>query len=265
MNAPPKTHLLETEFLRLVQIMDDLRSLCPWDKKQTIQSLRYLTIEEVYELSENIVSENYPEIKNELGDILLHILFYSRIASENQHFTLTEVIEGICEKLIRRHPHVYGSVQAHDEDEVKRNWETIKQAENNGEKTILSGVPSTLPALIKAIRIQEKARGAGFDWEHKSQVWQKVQEEISEFQYEESQNEPDVDKMELEFGDLLFSLVNYARFVGINPEDALEKTNKKFIKRFTFMENEVKNDGKKLENMTLDQMDVYWNKAKSMS
>lgn len=245
-------------FERLLKIMDELREQCPWDKKQTIESLRYLTIEETFELSDAILQNDMPEIKKELGDVLLHIVFYARIASETQQFDIADVLNSLCEKLITRHPHIYGDVKAETEEEVKSNWEAIKLKEGN--KSILAGVPNSLPALIKAMRIQEKARGAGFDWDEKSQVWAKVEEEMAEFKQEE--NLGNKERMTKEFGDLLFSLVNYARFVGINPEDALEMTNKKFKSRFTYLETQAKADGKVLKEMKLEEMDKYWNEAK---
>lgn len=251
-------------FDRLLTIMDELRAQCPWDKKQTIDSLRYLTIEETFELSDAIVDQDMEEIRKELGDILLHIVFYAKIASETSVFDITDVINSLCEKLIRRHPHIYGDVNAEDEEQVKKNWEQIKQQENGGTKKVLSGVPKSMPALVKAIRIQEKARAVGFDWDHKDQVWQKVQEEIGELKEEVNAPTPNQDKMEGEFGDVLFSLINYARFVNINPEDALEKTNRKFIKRFNYLEEQSKKDGKELSHMTLEEMDRYWNEAKKL-
>lgn len=248
-------------FERLLSIMDELREKCPWDRKQTIESLRHLTIEETYELSDAILDHNYEEIKKELGDLMLHIVFYARIASESNKFNIADVLNSICDKLIARHPHIYGDVKVNNEEEVKTNWEKLKLKEGN--KSVLSGVPHSLPALIKAWRIQEKARGVGFDWENKQQVWDKVMEELHEFKAE-AEKENNKNNIEDEFGDLLFSLVNYARFIGINPEDALEKTNKKFIKRFTYLEEESKKDGKNLSEMTLEEMDVYWNKAKNL-
>lgn len=248
-------------FERLLSIMDELREKCPWDRKQTIESLRHLTIEETYELSDAILANNYEEIKKELGDLMLHIVFYARIASESNKFNIADVLNSICDKLIARHPHIYGDVKVKSEEEVKTNWEKLKLKEGN--KSVLSGVPNTLPALIKAWRIQEKARGVGFDWENKQQVWDKVMEELQEFKTEADKDNNE-NNIEEEFGDLLFSLVNYARFMGINPEDALEKTNKKFIKRFTYLEQETKKDGKNLSEMTLEEMDVYWNKAKNL-
>jgi XTP/dITP diphosphohydrolase len=245
-------------FERLLQIMDDLREKCPWDKKQTIDSLRHLTIEEMYELAEAIIKKDMPEIKKELGDILLHIVFYARIASETGDFDMADVINALCEKLIHRHPHIYGDTVATTEEQVKENWEKLKLKEGN--KSILGGVPSALPALVKAYRIQDKAKAVGFEWENKEQVWAKVEEELIEFK--EEVVEGNRDKIEDEYGDLLFSLVNYGRFIGVNPEDALERTNQKFISRFKYIEDEAKNIGKKLEDMTLEEMDKLWNQAK---
>jgi XTP/dITP diphosphohydrolase len=243
---------------RLLDIMDDLRVGCPWDKKQTFDSLRHLTIEEVYELADAILEKNTDEIKKELGDLLLHIVFYAKIGSETGDFDIADVAHTISEKLIYRHPHIYGDVKVKDEKEVKENWERLKLKE--GKKSVLEGVPKSLPAMVKAMRIQEKAKGVGFDWDNKQQVWEKVQEELAEFQAEE--NAGNYDKMEEEFGDVLFALINYARFAGINPETALEKTNKKFIKRFQFLENEIKKDGKDLKDMNLEEMEVYWQRSK---
>src|SRR3954469_10904194 len=226
---------LADQFLRLVEIMDELREKCPWDRKQTIETLRQMTIEETYELADAITEKDWKGIREELGDILLHILFYSRIAREQQQFTLEEVIQGISEKLIARHPHIYGDVKVNDEEDVKRNWEKLKLKE--GKKSVLSGVPVSLPATIKALRLQEKARQVGFEWENKEQVWQKVEEETNELHAAVAKGEKD--KIEDEFGDLVFSLINYARFLRIDPENALERTNKKFIERFTKMENEA--------------------------
>jgi XTP/dITP diphosphohydrolase len=252
-----------TAFERLVTIMNDLRLNCPWDKKQTLESLRHLTIEETYELSDSILDGDMPEIKKELGDIMLHLVFYARIASETNDFTIIDVLNGICDKLINRHPHIYGDVEVQDENDVKRNWEQIKLREGN--RSVLGGVPASLPALVKASRIQEKARGVGFDWEEKSQVWAKVEEEMQEFRNEfnaEDDTAIDHEKAENEFGDLLFSLINYARFININPEDALEKTNRKFIKRFQYLESKAHENGKQLHDMTLAEMDVFWEEAK---
>jgi XTP/dITP diphosphohydrolase len=252
-------------FNRLLTIMDELRENCPWDKKQTLESLRHLTIEETYELSDAILEGDLVEIKKELGDLMLHNVFYARIASEQKAFDISDVLNSICEKLIERHPHIYGDVVADDEETVKANWEKIKL--KSGNKSVLEGVPSSLPALVKAIRIQDKARGVGFDWEKKEQVWEKVEEEMQEFkkEFNEVSNESlNREKVMAEFGDLLFSLVNYARFIDIDPEEALERTNKKFIKRFQYLETESAKDGKKMGEMTLDEMDAYWEKAKSL-
>jgi XTP/dITP diphosphohydrolase len=247
-------------FERLLKIMDELREKCPWDKKQTMDSLRYLTIEELFELSDAIIEKNMNDIKKELGDILLHIVFYAKIASETNEFNITNVIDSLCDKLIERHPHIYGNVIADSEEEVKQNWEKIKLKEGN--KSVLSGVPKGLPALVKSMRIQEKARGVGFDWENKEQVWEKVQEELSEFHVELQKGNANKDKMEDEFGDVLFALINYARFNNINPEDALERTNKKFIYRFQYMEEKIKASGKNISDCKLEEMDKYWNEAK---
>jgi MazG family protein len=246
-------------FDRLLTIMDELRENCPWDRKQTIETLRHLTIEETYELSDAILGGDRIEIKKELGDLFLHLVFYSRIASEEGSFHTGDVLNSICDKLIERHPHVYGNVIADDEETVKANWEKIKL--KTGNKSVLEGVPGSLPALVKAIRIQDKAKGVGFDWENKEQVWNKVEEELKEFQREQSHGTPE--KMTAEFGDLLFSLVNYARFLNIDPEEALERTNIKFISRFKYLESEAAKDGKILGEMSLEEMDNYWNKAKA--
>jgi XTP/dITP diphosphohydrolase len=238
---------------------------CPWDKKQTLESLRHLTIEETYELSDAILSGDMPEIRKELGDIMLHLVFYARIGSETNDFNITDVLNGICDKLITRHPHIYSDVEVNDENDVKRNWEQIKLKEGN--RSVLGGVPISLPALVKASRIQEKARGVGFDWEEKSQVWAKVEEEMQEFKEEfnvEDETTIDHEKAESEFGDLLFSLINYARFININPEDALEKTNRKFIKRFQYLEDKARENGQQLQEMTLAEMDIFWNEAKKL-
>jgi XTP/dITP diphosphohydrolase len=263
--APVTANTPSTAFERLLTIMDDLRLNCPWDKKQTLESLRHLTIEEVYELSDSILSADMPEIRKELGDIMLHLVFYARIASETNDFNITDVLNGICDKLINRHPHIYSDVVVNDEADVKRNWEQIKLKEGN--KSVLGGVPASLPALVKASRIQEKARGVGFDWEEKSQVWAKVEEEMQEFKNEfnaEDNSAIDHDRAESEFGDLLFSLINYARFININPEDALEKTNRKFIKRFQYLESKAKENGKQLHDMSLAEMDIFWDEAKKL-
>lgn len=252
-------------FDRLLTIMDELRENCPWDKKQTFESLRHLTIEEMYELSDAILENDMPEVKKELGDLMLHLVFYARIASEKKSFDIADVLNAICDKLIERHPHVYADTVADDEETVKANWEKIKL--KSGNKSVLAGVPGGLPALVKAIRIQDKARGIGFDWERKEQVWEKVEEEMKEFKQEfnaESGVPIHPERALAEFGDLLFSLVNYARFINIDPEEALERTNKKFIKRFQFLETESAKEGKKMGEMTLAEMDVYWNKAKTL-
>ena len=245
-------------FVRLLTIMDELREKCPWDKKQTMDSLRYLTIEELYELSDAILDKDTDEIKKELGDVLLHIVFYSRIASETNDFDITDVINSVCDKLIHRHPHIYGDVDVKDEVEVKKNWEKLKLKE--GKKSVLEGVPKSLPAIVKSFRIQEKVRGIGFDWDNKNQVWEKVVEEIEELKIEIKNGNQD--RTESEFGDVLFALTNYARFVNVNPEDALERTNKRFIKRFQIMENMISAEGLSLSDMSLSEMDVFWDKAK---
>lgn len=249
-------------FNRLLDIMDDLREKCPWDKKQTLQSLRHLTIEETYELGDAILDDNLEEVRKELGDLLLHIVFYAKIGSETNSFDIADVANGICDKLIHRHPHIYGDVEVEDEEQVKQNWEKLKLKE--GKKSVLEGVPNSLPALVKASRIQDKAKGVGFDWEEPNQVWEKVQEELGELQEEVTNG--DSNKIEAEFGDVLFSMINYARFLKINPEDALERTNKKFIKRFQYLESkagELKLN-KTLSEMTLAEMDVFWNEAKKL-
>jgi XTP/dITP diphosphohydrolase len=253
-------------FSRLLTIMDELRAQCPWDKKQTLESLRHLTIEETFELSDAILENNLGEIKKELGDILLHIVFYAKIGAEKEAFDIGTVIDSLCEKLIRRHPHIYGDTEAKDEETVKQNWEKIKLQEK-GNTSVLGGVPKSLPALIKAMRIQEKARGVGFDWEEKNQVWEKVEEEMQEFKeaFDAVSNDNlDKEKATGEFGDLLFSLINYARFIDINPEEALERTNLKFIKRFQYLEKSAREAGKKIEEMSLAEMDVYWEEAKKL-
>ena len=250
-----------TAFDRLLTIMNELREKCPWDKKQTMQSLRHLTIEETYELGDAILDNNLSEIKNELGDLLLHIVFYAKIGSETNSFDIADVCHAICDKLVHRHPHIYGDVVVENEEQVKQNWEKLKLKE--GKKSVLEGVPASLPALVKASRIQDKAKGVGFDWEKPEQVWQKVQEELLEFQDEVAANNQQ--KMEEEFGDVLFSMINYARFLNINPEDALERTNKKFIKRFQYLESKTAELGKQLSDMTLAEMDVFWNEAKKLT
>ena len=243
---------------RLLDIMDDLREKCPWDKKQTLESLRHLTIEETYELADAILDKDLNEVKKELGDVLLHIVFYAKIGSEQNAFDIADVANSICDKLIERHPHIYGNVKVDNEEDVKRNWEQLKLKE--GKNSVLEGVPISLPALVKANRIQDKVAGVGFDWEKPEQVWAKVQEELSELNSEiEKGNKENIEK---EFGDVLFSMINYARFIGVNPENALEKTNKKFTNRFQYLEKEAKKVNKQLSEMTLSEMDVYWNEAK---
>jgi XTP/dITP diphosphohydrolase len=247
-------------FGELLDIMDELREKCPWDKKQTMESLRHLTIEETYELGDAILDNDLPEIRKELGDLLLHIVFYAKIGSESNDFDIKDVIIGINEKLISRHPHVFGNVVANTEEQVAKNWEQLKLKE--GKKSILEGVPKSLPALVKASRIQDKAASAGFDWERSEQVFEKVQEEIEELHQEvKLKNQT---RIEAEFGDVLFSLINYARFINVDPESALERTNKKFIKRFQYLENEAKKNGESLKDMTLEQMDVYWMRSKDI-
>ena len=250
----------EIAFTRLLKIMDELREQCPWDKKQTIESLRHLTIEETYELSDAIIENNMLDIKKELGDILLHIVFYAKIADEKKQFNITDVINSLCDKMIVRHPHIYGDVKVDNAEQVKQNWEKIK-LNQEGNKTVLGGVPKGLPAMIKAERIQEKARGVGFDWENAEQVWQKVQEEMNELNAEITSKQS-AEKTEEEFGDLLFALINYARFINISPETALEKANKKFIRRFNFIEDKIKEQGKSITDSNLTEMDAFWNEAK---
>lgn len=246
------------EFLRLVKIMDELREKCPWDKKQTIQTLRQQTIEETYELADAITSEDWPGIKEEIGDLMLHMLFYAKIGSEKQEFTLQDALAGISDKLIARHPHIYGDVKVENEADVKRNWEKLKLQE--GKKSVLSGVPRSLPALVKAMRLQEKAKQVGFEWDYKEQVWEKVEEEMGELQ--EAVDLGSQEKMEEELGDLLFSIINYARFLRIDPENALERTNRKFMSRFTRMEELAEKEGNSLVNMNLEEMDAIWNRVK---
>lgn len=248
-------------FERLLDIMDDLREKCPWDQKQTLQTLRHLTIEETYELGDAILNNNLEEVKKELGDLLLHIVFYAKIGSETNAFDIADVCTEICEKLIHRHPHVYGDVVVTNEEEVKQNWEKLKLKE--GKKSVLEGVPKGLPALVKASRIQDKVTGVGFDWDEPHQVWDKVQEELQELQVEVQSG--DQDKIEAEFGDVLFSMINYARFLNVNPEDALERTNKKFITRFQYLESKAAALGKPLMDMTLQEMDVFWEEAKRIA
>ncbi|MGF6850095.1 MazG family protein [Chitinophaga sp. W3I9] len=246
-------------FDRLLQIMDDLREKCPWDRKQTIQTLRQLTIEETYELADAITDEDWKSIKEELGDILLHIVFYAKIGSEQQKFDINDVINGVCDKLIHRHPHIYGDVKADTEDQVKQNWEKLKLKE--GKKSVLSGVPLSLPALVKAMRLQEKAKQTGFEWDNTAQVWDKVKEEVNEL--EAAVSSGNINDMEDEFGDVMFSLVNYSRFLNIDAENALERTNKKFQRRFQAMEVLALEQGRTLNDMTLTEMDTLWNKVKA--
>jgi MazG family protein len=247
-------------FDRLLTIMDELRVQCPWDKKQTMETLRHLTIEETYELGDAILENDLEEVKGELGDLLLHIVFYAKIGSETKNFDIADVANQICEKLISRHPHIYGDVTVVDEKEVKQNWENLKLKE--GKTSVLQGVPKSLPALVKANRIQDKVSGVGFDWEHPEQVFEKLQEELAELKVEVAAKNQQ--NMEAEFGDVLFSMINYARFLKIDPENALERTNKKFIKRFQYLERKAKEQGKELKDMTLAEMDVYWEEAKKI-
>ena len=245
-------------FDRLLTIMDELREQCPWDRKQTMETLRHLTIEETYELGDAILDNDLEEVKKELGDVLLHIVFYSKIGSEKKSFDIADVANSICEKLISRHPHIYGDVEVENEEDVKKNWENLKLKE--GKKSVLEGVPRSLPALVKASRIQDKVAGVGFDWEEPKQVFEKVKEELEELQEEVNQQNQDL--IEAEFGDVLFSMINYARFLNINPENALERTNKKFIKRFQYLEEKAKENKKSLKEMTLEEMDIFWEEAK---
>jgi XTP/dITP diphosphohydrolase len=269
MISPPKDEKRKEKleaFDRLLTIIDELRLNCPWDKKQTLESIRHLTIEETYELSDAIISNDPEEVKKEIGDLMLHMVFYAKIGSETGDFDITDSLNAICDKLVHRHPHVYGDVVANDEAAVQANWEKIKLKEK-GVKSVLGGVPKTMPALVKAIRIQDKARGVGFDWEEKEQVWEKVEEEMNEFKAEFNVSEGKAINKEKaigEFGDLLFSLVNFSRFIDVDPEEALERTNLKFIKRFQYLETESKKDGKNIAEMSLTEMDKYWEKAKSL-
>lgn len=247
-------------FDRLLTIMDELREQCPWDRKQTMESLRHLTIEETYELGDAILDKDMDEIRKELGDLLLHLVFYAKIGSETSHFDIADVANGICDKLIDRHPHIYGDVEVADEEEVKKNWEKLKLKE--GKKSVLEGVPRSLPAMVKASRIQDKVAGVGFDWEEPQQVFEKLKEELEELQHEvDTHNQ---DKIEAEFGDVLFSMINYARFLKVNPENALERTNKKFIHRFQYLEEKARENSRELKDMSLAEMDVFWNEAKKI-
>lgn len=261
---PPIKHTAAESFERLIEVLNTLRIECPWDRKQTMESLRHLTIEELYELTDAILEKDYQEIKKELGDILMHLVFYAKIAEEEDKFNIVDVLNSVCDKLINRHPHIYGDIEVKDDEEVKQNWESIKLKEGN--RSVLQGVPQSLPALVKAYRIQDKVRGVGFDWEDKKEVWKKVEEELAEFkaEFDLNSNLINTERAEQEFGDLLFSLINYGRHLGINPENALEKTNKKFIHRFTYLENKAKEKGLVLKDMTLEEMDVYWNEAKKL-
>lgn len=262
--APESKNTPTEAFQRLLTVMNTLRLECPWDRKQTMQTLRHLTIEEMYELAEAVLENDLDEVKNELGDLLMHLVFYAKIAEEQRAFDITDVLNAVCDKLITRHPHIYGDIEVKSDEDVKANWEQIKL--NEGNKSVLEGVPKSLPALVKAYRIQDKVRGVGFDWDDKKEVWGKVEEELNEFKAEfniEDENNIDIEKAEGEFGDLLFSLINYARHIGINPENALEKTNKKFIRRFTHLEKRAAENSLKLQDMSLEEMDVFWNEAKS--
>ncbi len=256
-----ETKLNINSFARILKIMDELREQCPWDKKQTLDSLRILTIEEAYELSDAIVQKDMEELKKELGDVFLHLLFYSRIASEQKAFDINDVVDTLAEKLIRRHPHIYGEVNADNEEQVKQNWEKIKQTERKKEKGVMSGVPASLPSMVKAFRIQEKAAAVGFDWEHTAQVVDKVKEELEEWMSAVRANNKE--ESQKEFGDLIFALVNVARFLKINPDDALEQTNRKFLSRFAYIEDKLKETKKEFSDVDLQQMDRYWNEAKS--
>lgn len=274
--APDPQYTPAKAFERLLSVLHTLRIECPWDRKQTMESLRHLSIEEMYELADAILDQDLNEVKKELGDLMMHLVFYARIAEEQGAFDVTDVLNAVCDKLIARHPHVYGDTTVQDEEDVKRNWEQLKLDEGN--RSVLGGVPRSLPAMVKAYRIQDKVRGVGFDWEDQNQVWEKVEEEMREFKAEfaliQPDNRPDgrpadspkdLERAESEFGDLLFSLINYARHVGINPENALERTNKKFIKRFTYLEEQSARDGKSLRELTLAEMNIYWELAKNNS
>ena len=264
LTPPPYNNTPAGAFERLLTIMHTLRMECPWDKKQTMQTLRHLTIEEMYELADAILDKDMDQVKNELGDLLMHMVFYARIAEEQDEFNIVDALNAVCDKLIVRHPHIYSDTVVNNEEDVKANWEQIKLKE--GSKSVLAGVPNSLPALVKAYRIQDKVRGVGFDWEDTAEVWNKVEEELQEFKDEfniEESKPIDLEKAEGEFGDLLFSLINYARHMGINPENALEKTNKKFINRFTYLEEKVNENNLKLQDLSLEDMDIFWNEAKS--
>jgi XTP/dITP diphosphohydrolase len=261
MEVNPQDPKYAAGFQRLLQIMNELRAQCPWDREQTMESIRHLSIEEVYELSDAILENDLPAVRKELGDLMLHVVFYAKIASEQGAFDMAGVLEGICEKLVARHPHIYGDASASDAQEVRQRWELLKLKESGGQrKTVLGGVPKSLPALVKAQRIQEKASGVGFDWDDREQVWGKVEEELGELREAEQAGRPE--DVEAEFGDLLFALVNYARFIGVNPETALERTNRKFIRRFNYVEEASARDGRAFGEMTLAEMDRYWDEAK---
>lgn len=261
--APQTQHSPSSAFQRLVDVMNTLRVECPWDRKQTMESLRHLTIEEMYELADAVLENDLEEVKKELGDLLMHMVFYAKIAEEKGAFDITDALNSVCDKLIIRHPHIYADTEVSSDEEVKANWEQIKLKEGN--KSVLEGVPKSLPALVKAYRIQDKVRGVGFDWDDKTEVWNKVEEELQEFKEEYNiakHQDIDLEKAEQEFGDLLFALTNYARHIGINPENALERTNKKFIRRFNYLEEQAAQNKQKLQDMTLEEMDVHWNDAK---
>lgn len=263
---PPEQKTAPEAFARLLEVLYTLRRECPWDRKQTMESLRHLTIEEMYELTDAILENDLPEVKKELGDVMMHLVFYARIAEEQEAFSIVDVLNAVCDKLISRHPHIYGDVQVENENDVKKNWESLKLKE--GKKSVLEGVPKGLPAMVKAFRIQDKVRGVGFDWEDKAEVWKKVEEELQEFKEEfelkNGESLVNTEKAEAEFGDVLFALINYARHLGINPENALERTNKKFISRFSHVEQRASETGKELGRMTLEEMDVFWDEAKAI-
>ena len=262
----PNYETAKTAFERLMTIMDELRAGCPWDRKQTLESLRHLTIEETYELSEAIQDHDMEELRGELGDLMLHMVFYSKIAEEQSAFEVTDVLNAVCDKLVRRHPHIYGDVDVNNAEEVSANWEEIKRRENGGQRrSVLAGVPKSLPALLKAYRMQDKVASYGFDWEQPADMIDKLQEELTEFREEVEADTRDETKVTAEFGDLLFSLVNYARYVGVNPEDALEATNRKFRTRFTHIEQRAEAAGKELQAMSLSEMESYWQEAKSLA
>ena len=263
MEQPDKYADALAGFQHLLEIMDELREKCPWDRKQTFETLRNLTVEETFELSDAIMNKDYKDVCKELGDLMLHIVFYSKVASETNLFDIKDVLNQLCDKLIRRHPHIYGEEKVNTAEEVLENWEKIK-LRKEGNKSVLGGIPSGMPAVTKAYRIQDKASGVGFDWDNREQVWDKVQEELGELQAEVNNPTPDQNHIEEELGDVLFAIINYSRFINVHPEDALEKTNRKFIRRFQLLENMVKEDGRFLPDMTLSEMDAYWERAKSV-